>query len=30
VVRCVMMSLRNLPVTLRVLFSSFLIVIGIG
>ena len=24
------MSLRNLPVTLRVLFSSFLIVIGIG
>ena len=25
-----MMSLRNLPVTLRVLFSSFLIVVGIG
>jgi len=25
-----MMSLRNLPLTLRVLFSSFLIVIGIG
>jgi hypothetical protein len=25
-----MMSLRNLPVTLRVLFSSFLILIGIG
>jgi hypothetical protein len=25
-----MMSLRNLPVTPRVLFSSFLIVIGIG
>jgi len=25
-----MISLRDLPVTLRVLFSSFLIVIGIG
>ena len=25
-----MISLRNLPVTLRMLFSSFLIVIGIG
>ena len=25
-----MISLRDLPVTLRVLFSSFLIVVGIG